>query len=183
MVAPSRTPGRVLAACALAAALTACGGAPQASEDDADGRDAASPAVMASPSGTSGTVSFGGHYRFANGMTVVTSTPKSFTPSSNAYPASGRALSVEMSLYNDGAQPYRLSSLTVIAKVDGVQAKQVVDPVQGYNGVVEADRDVVPGRNVRLQLAFAVPSRSAELTLSVRPESASQETANYRASA
>ncbi|WP_243859176.1 hypothetical protein [Amycolatopsis arida] len=130
-----------------------------------------------------GTLEFGRDHRFDSGVTVVVSTPKMFRPSDTAYPQSERAVAFEVSIYNDGPQPYRLSDLVVRAAVNDVPAKQVVDATQGFNGIVDADRDVPPQRNVRVNLAFAVPPEPAPLSVTVRPEPGSEDTAVYVGSA
>ncbi|OZM74175.1 hypothetical protein CFN78_06200 [Amycolatopsis antarctica] len=178
-----RTPGRILAAGALLV-LTACG-ATEASEGPTPGI-AGRPVAGAAPAGSTADptgLTFGSEYRFASGLTVRISTPKSFRPSDTAYPRSDRAVAVEVSLYNEGARSFRLSNLTAVARIDGAPAKQVVDPTQGFNGVVNADTDLPQGRNVRLMLAFAVPARPAELTLSVQPDGAVPVVASYRGEA
>lgn len=178
MLAPLRTPGRFLAACTLLA-LTACG----ATEASVPPGPAApgEPAVQASPAtAQDGSTPFGQEYRFESGLTLMISTPKSFTPSSSAYPRSPRAAAVEVSIYNGGEQPFRPTNLTATAKVDGEAAKQLVDPTQGFNGVADAATDLPPGRNIRLTMAFAMPERTAELAISVQPDSSVPATANYR---
>jgi hypothetical protein len=129
------------------------------------------------------TIAFGGQYRFDDGLTVAVSAPKSFRPSRSAYPQCPRAAAFEISIRNDGDQPYQLSGLSVSATTAGAVAKQVVDSTQGYTGVVDAGKDVQPGRDAQLTLAFAVPDQPAQLRLSVRPASASPVVVVYSGSA
>lgn len=171
-----RTPRHVLVAAALIG-LTACG-AP--ATGGVARNDAGSPAVQgAAAEPVQQLVNFGGQYRFADGITMSVSTPKQFQPSSSAYPHSDRAAAFEITIRNDGAQPYRLSGLGVSATVDGDQAKQVVDPTQGYSGIVDAGKDVPSGRDTRFTLAFAIDDRPAPMRLSLRPTATSTVVAVY----
>jgi len=176
MSAPLRKPGRILATLALLS-VTACG-ATEASEGPTYA-GSERPVTQGLPASNSGSIAFGAEYRFESGLTLMISTPKSFRPSSTAYPSSERAVAVEVSIFNGGSQSFRLSNLTAVAKVDGAPAKQVVDPTQGFSGVVDAATDLQPGRNVRLMLAFAMPAKSAELTVSVQPDDTGPAMANY----
>jgi hypothetical protein len=174
-----RTPSTLLAAFVLLV-VAGCGVTGQASggSTTAGGQpleQAAAPAAQ--------TVDFGGQYRFHDGLTVVVSTPKSFRPSGSAYPHSERAVAFEISLRNDGSQPYRLSGLSVSATVAGTAAKQLVDSTLGYTGIIDADKDVPPGRDAQFMLAFAVPEQSTPLRLSVRPAKVSPVSAIYSGSA
>ncbi|MFF5988184.1 DUF4352 domain-containing protein [Prauserella flavalba] len=122
---------------------------------------------------------FGADHRFESGLVVTVTGPKIFRPSESAYPRAGRAAAFGVVVYNETEQPYRLSSLSVSATTADQQAKQVVDPTQGYNGIVDADRDIPPGEIVRLQLAFVVPDRSTPVRLVVRPDVSTPATAVY----
>ncbi|PRX49286.1 hypothetical protein B0I33_103320 [Prauserella shujinwangii] len=176
-----RTPRAVLAVCAL---LAAAGCGQQAAGDESDIRSSAPPpsttVYAATPSGT--IAEFGSDYRFTSGLVVTVSPPKSFQPSPSAYPQSERAAAFGIAVYNRGEQPYRLSKLSVTATIDDQATKQVVDATQGYNGIVDADQDVLPGQTVRLTLAFAVPAEPTRMRLSLRPDSAASRTAVYSGS-
>jgi len=126
---------------------------------------------------------FGRDYRFEDGVTVSVSTPKSFQPSTTAYPQSERAVAFEIVIKNDSLQPYRLSGLSIVATVEGTIVKQVVDSVQGFSGIIGADRSILSSRSVRMSLAFAAPAEPAEMQLSLRPDSSSPDTALYCGSA
>jgi hypothetical protein len=178
-----RTPKRMIALCALLT-VTACGTtAPHENAATTSYAGAATSVRVASGLGGAAPVrtevGFGTDFRFQGGVAVSVATPRSFRPSATAYPQSARAVAFEIVLRNDGDQPYRLSGLTVAATVAGQQAKQVVDATQGYNGIVDAGKDVLPGRNVRVILAFAVPEVPAEVALAVRPATASPDAAMY----
>jgi hypothetical protein len=128
---------------------------------------------------SNGELAFGAGHTFADGVTITVSTPKSIHPSAAAYPACDRAAAFEIEVTNAGADPYRLSGLSVTATVAGTQAIQVVDSTQGFNGIVDAGTDIAPGRTVQLNLAFAVPLPATELRLVLRPDITSAITATY----
>ncbi|NIH82027.1 hypothetical protein [Amycolatopsis viridis] len=170
-----RTPRHAMAALVLVA-VTACGAPAQVgSGSTSTGGDIA--AQQALPALR--TLDFGGQFRFADGIAVSVSAPKPFKPSDSAYPHSDRAVAFEIIIRNEGAQPYRLSGLSVSATVGDVASKQVVDSTQGYSGIVEAGKDVQPGRDVRVNLAFAAPPQTAEMKLTLRPTATSPVIAVY----
>jgi len=178
-MAPARTPKLMLAACALFAAV-ACGVQVQAGSAPA----ALGPVPEAQPAVKApDTLKFGVGHTFADGVAITVSAPKSFQPSPAAYPASARAAAFEIEVTNSGAEPYRLSGFSVAATVAGTQAIQVVDSTQGFNGVLDAGKDIAPGRSVRMNLAFAVPPQPAELRMVLRPDTASPVSATYCGSA
>ncbi|MEU3273203.1 hypothetical protein ABZ639_20395 [Saccharomonospora sp. NPDC006951] len=176
----------MLAVCALLA-LTACG-APSADDDPAGstagitttGPSSAAPMTAAPAAPAS--IEFGSDHRFPSGLVVSVSEPKLFRPSDSAYPRSERAAAFGIAIYNETEQPYRLSSLSVRATVSEEEAQQVVDATQGYTGIVDADRDLPPGAMVRVTLAFAMPSKSCPVVLTVRPDTATGTTAVYTGS-
>lgn len=171
-----RTTRHVLIAAALVG-LAACG-AP--SPPGVARNDAGNPAIQGAPAQPAEQMlAFGAQYRFADGITVSVSTPKAFQPSSSAYPQSARAAAFEITIRNDGAQPYQLSGLAVSATLDGDTAKQLVDPTQGYSGIVDADKDVPPGRDASFTLAFAIADTPAAMRLSLRPTATSSTVAVY----
>ncbi|GHF15199.1 hypothetical protein GCM10017786_56190 [Amycolatopsis deserti] len=170
-----RTPRHAMAALALVA-VTACGAPAQVEggSTSTGGDVAIQQAVPALR-----TLDFGGQFRFGDGVAVSVSAPKPFKPSESAYPRSDRAVAFEIIIRNDGDQPYRLSGLSVSATVGDVASKQVVDSTQGYSGIVDAGKDVQPGRDVRLNLAFTAPPEPAEMRLTLRPTATSPVIAVY----
>lgn len=178
-----RRPKAVLAVCAAALALSSCAGPqaehrPQASLSSTPLADQETqPATAANTA-----INFGSDYRFPSGLVVSVSTPDVFRPSDNAYPRAERAVAFGVVLVNDGEQPYRLSNFSVSAMVDGVETKQVVDTTQGYNGIVDADRDLGPGKSVRLRLAFAVSDERGVIRMIVRPDTSAPEQVVFRGS-
>ncbi|GAB3714008.1 hypothetical protein GCM10027598_21810 [Amycolatopsis oliviviridis] len=177
-MAPPRTPKVLIAACSLMLAA-ACG--VQAPEKGAAALGADAPAQGLAATHAEGDLAFGAPHRFPTGVTIAVSAPKSFRPSASAYPQSPRAVAFGIEVTNAGDGTYRLSGLSVTGEVDGETAsvKQVVDPTQGYNGIADADKDVVPGRSVHLTLAFAVPDKPVKLRLQVRPSPAEPVAAKY----
>jgi hypothetical protein len=179
-MAPARIPRLLLACCAVLAAV-ACGVPKQPGAAPATAGQALVP--KGAPGPASGLLSFGAEHIFADGVAITVSTPKSFQPSPTAYPHSDRAAAFEIEVRNGGSDPYRLSGLSVTASITGIQAIQVVDSTQGFNGIVDAGKDLSPGRTVRLNLAFAVPTQPAELRLVLRPDTADPISATYCGSA
>lgn len=165
-----------LAGCVLFT-LTACGtstGASSTTTTALESEVAAEQSVRADQA-----IPFGNDFRFESGITVAVAAPKIFQPSETAYPQSPRAVAFEISIFNGSKRPYRLSDLGVTATVASTPAKQVMDATQGFNGIVDADRDVPPQRNVRLTLAFAIPDKQAPLCLELRPNRTTEATAVY----
>lgn len=184
-MATARLRALALTACAVLA-LASCGTSTDASSVPASA--AATQLVEESPVAEKQKVSvaaalpFGDDFRFQSGITGTVAQPKSFKPSETAYPQAARAVAFEISIYNDSNRPYRLSNLGVTATIAGKPAKQVMDATQGFNGIVDADRDIPPQHNVRLTLAFAVPAEQSPLRLELRPNRANQATATYMGS-
>ena len=168
---------RIVPAVALLG-LAACGAPAQV--DTAAG-DVGSRAVQAAAP-TPQLVTFGGQYRFTDGITISVAAPKSFRPSTSAYPRSDRGAAFDITIRNDGDQSYQLSGLSVMATVCGATAKQLVDSTQGYSGIVDAGKDVPPSRDVRVTLAFAVPPQQCEMRLSLRPAATTPVIAVYTGS-
>jgi hypothetical protein len=177
-----RTPSTLLAAFTLCAVAIcgACG----ASGQESNGSTSAGDQALAEDAGpVAQTMNFGAPYRFPDGVTVVISAPRPFHPSDSAYPRSNRAVAFEIGVRNDGDQPYHLSGLSVSATVEGAVAKQVVDSMQGYSGIVDADKHVQPGRDTGVTLAFAVPDEPHPIRLTVRTGEAGPVVAVYSGSA
>ena len=166
---------RIVPAIALVCLAAACGSPAQVGSAAGDFGSRAVQAAAPTPQ----MLTFGGQYRFADGTTISVAAPKSFRPSANAYPQSARAVAFDITIRNDGDQSYQLSGLSVAATVAGAPAKQLVDSTQGYSGIVDAGKDVPPGRDVQVTLAFAVPDQPSEMRLSLRPSAAAPVVAIY----
>ena len=170
-----RALGRIVPAIALAGLAEACGTPAQVGS--AAGGSGSGAVQAAAPSQQ--LLAFGAQYHFADGITISVATPKSFRPSASAYPPSDRGVAFDITIRNNSDQSYQLSGLSASATVAGASAKQLVDPTQGYTGIVDADNDVPEGRDVEVTLAFAVPGRPADLRLSLRPSASSTVVAIY----
>lgn len=178
-MAPPRTPKFLLAACSLVLAAACAVSAPEKGAAVLGAK--ASVPQEAAASHTEGELAFGAPHRFETGVTISVSSPKSFRPSASAYPQSPRGVAFGIEVVNAGEATYRLSGLSVSAETDGKDGavKQVVDAVQGYNGVADAGKDLAPGQSVRLNLAFAVPDKPVLLRLQVRPSASAPVAATY----
>ncbi|UOX88889.1 hypothetical protein MUY14_45710 [Amycolatopsis sp. FBCC-B4732] len=141
---------------------------------------AGSPAgAGASASQASNDLKFGADHRFASGLAISVGSPKSFRPSPSAYPQSPRGAAFDIQLTNEGATTYKLSGLTVTATSSGTAVKQVVDTTQGFTGITDAGKDVLPGRSVLITLAFAVPREQTQLRLQLRPSATEPAAVTY----
>ncbi|GAA4532708.1 hypothetical protein [Amycolatopsis samaneae] len=174
-MAPPRTPLILIAAGVLCTAV-ACG--VPAREGAAVMGAAVTPADTPAAQAGSDLV-FGSGHRFASGVSFSVAAPKSFQPSSAAYPPSPRGAAFEIEVVNNGVETYRLSGLAVTATIAGAPAKQVVDATQGFTGVSDAGKDVLPGRSTRITLAFAVPSEAVRMRLQLRPSATDPAAATY----
>ncbi|WIX82340.1 hypothetical protein QRX50_17020 [Amycolatopsis carbonis] len=174
-MAPARTPKLLLSACLLMA-VAACGVDAQEGTAALGGGGAPAKAAAAQ---TSRDLQFGAEHRFASGLTISVSAPQSFQPSPAAYPRSPRAASFGIEITNNGADSYRLSGFTVVAMIEGRPTKQVVDATQGLGGITDAGKDLQQGRSAQLTLAFAVPDRTTQLTVQLRPSASEPAVATY----
>lgn len=157
----------------------ACG-VPSAHEGTAALGAGGSPAgagASASPVGND--LKFGADHRFPSGLTISVGSPASFRPSPSAYPQSPRGAAFDVELTNEGSTTYKLSGLTVTATAAGAPVKQVVDTTQGFTGITDAGKDVLPGRSVHLTLAFAVPQEPTQLRLQLRPSATETAAVTY----
>lgn len=110
-----------------------------------------------------------------NGVTLVVSAPRSFTPTDTAYPRAARAVAFDMVIENSGNTVYRPAQLTFVATVDGVVAEQVIDSTQGYTGAVGAIDEVLPNQELRFAVAFGVPVEPSRVQVEVRPDTVSTD--------
>lgn len=159
--APARA---VLAACVLLV-LAACG--TSTTGDRAAGGSAAgsSPTNEAHDSFTQ----FGQKYRFGSGIMVSVSEPTTFQPSDAAYPPSSNAVAFEVWIRNETGHPYRMSNMSVTVTVNGRDARQIIDPTQGYTGVVGSGKGLPTDREQQVDLAFAMPADPASLRVTFQP--------------
>jgi hypothetical protein len=96
-------------------------------------------------------------------------------PSETAIPKAGRTAVFTITVYNGSKAPYRPSQLSVRATTDGEPAAELVDSVQGLNGLAAAVAELPPGRDTQLQLAFAVPESPVRVQLTIQPGGQGQD--------
>ncbi|MFD9704808.1 hypothetical protein [Lentzea sp. NPDC059081] len=118
---------------------------------------------------------FGTQRVWASGLSVVVSAPRSLTPSETAIPPAKRTAVFTITVYNGSKASYRPSQLSVRATADGNPAAELVDSVQGLNGLAAAVAEVPPGRDTQIQLAFAVSESPAQMQLTIQPGGQGQD--------
>ena len=123
----------------------------------------------------SGAAAFGTQRVWASGLSVVVSAPRSLAPSETAIPPAKRTAVFTITVYNGSKASYRLSQLSVRATADGQPAAELVDSVQGLNGLAAAVAELPPGRDTQLQLAFAVPETPTRMQLTIKPGGQGQD--------
>lgn len=120
---------------------------------------------------------FGTQRVWTSGLSVVVSAPRSLSPSETAVPRSARTAVFTVTVYNGSKSSYRPSQLSVRATADGVAAAELVDSVQGLNGLAAAVAELPPGRDTQFLLAFAVPESAVRMQLTVEPGGQGQDAA------
>lgn len=166
--------GRSALACALVALMvTACSAGPYSE---------ASPAERPTTTQTDGSsgrpsTQDGAAVPLDDGLTIIVSSPKSFTPTASAYPQSPRAVAFEMTIHNEASTVYRPTQLSVTATADGAEAPQLIDPTQGYTGVITSTEDVRPGQSLSFVVAFAMPTKQCTLELIVHADASADSVA------
>jgi hypothetical protein len=162
-----RTVGLAAVACVLLALVTGCGADVMSTAN----ANAVSPAAAPPAAIADRPAKFGERRPAGNSLVVTVSAPKPFVPGDTAYPRAPRAAAFEIAIENQGSRTYRPSQLMVkAATVDGQAMVAVVDTAQGYNGVVGAGTEVMPGRSTRLTVAFALPADQVDLRVTVQPD-------------
>jgi len=125
----------------------------------------------------SGAAAFGTQRVWASGLSVVLSAPRSLAPSETAIPPAKRTAVFTVTVYNGSKAAYRPSQLSVRATINGDPAPELIDAVQGLNGLAATVAEVPPGRDTQFQLAFAVPETAVQLQLTVQPGGQGQDVA------
>ena len=123
----------------------------------------------------SGAAAFGTQRVWTSGLSVVVSAPRSLKPSETAVPPAKRTAVFTITVYNGSKTSYRPSQLAVRALADGQPAAELVDSVQGLNGLAAAVAELPPGRDTQLQLAFAVPESPTRVELTIKPGGQDQD--------
>ncbi|MBW4720671.1 hypothetical protein [Saccharothrix obliqua] len=121
----------------------------------------------------SGPTAFGARRSWPDGLSVTVSPARSLKPSDTSTPKAPRTAVFTLTLLNATATAYRTSGLTVRAMVAGEPAAEVLDSVQGLNGL--SVTEVPPGGETTVTLAFAVPEQPVRMQLVVEPDGAGQD--------
>lgn len=132
-------------------------------------------ASTAPPPPASTFTAFGAQRVWGNGLSITVSPPKSLKPSDTSFPKSPRTAVFVVTLVNGTGATYRTGQLAVRATVGGAPVPEVLDTVQGLNGLSAAITEVAPGADTKLTLAFAVPEGPVRLQLVVEPNGANQD--------
>lgn len=157
---------RLLTACALLA-VTSCAVA----TDNGAAPSGVGDRTTKPPHGSSyPVVTFGEQHRFASGLVVAVSKPTTFQPSDAASPAAEYAIAFEISLHNKTGHRYKLSEMAVTLTVGDTRAARLIDPTQGYTGIVAPESDGLPtDQRTQVNLAFAVTPDPVDLELTLQP--------------
>lgn len=118
---------------------------------------------------------FGSRRTWPNGLSITVSPARSLKPSDTSFPKSPRTTVFVLTLGNGTSTAYRTGELTVHASVAGEPVPEVLDSVQGLNGLSSAVTEVPPGNDTRLTLAFAVPEHQVRMQLVVEPHGSGQD--------
>ncbi|WP_112265274.1 hypothetical protein [Lentzea terrae] len=125
----------------------------------------------------SGAAAFGTQRVWASGLSVVLSAPRSLAPSETAIPPAKRTAVFTITVYNGSKASYRPSQLIVRATVGDSPVPELVDSVQGLNGLAGAVAELPPGRDTQFQVAFAVSEQPVLMQLTVQPGGQGQDVA------
>ncbi len=122
-----------------------------------------------------GNAAFGTQRVWTSGLSVVVSVPRSLSPSETAIPRAARTAVFTLTVYNGSNSAYKPSQLAVKAMANGAAAPELVDSVQGLNGLAAAATELPPGKDTQVLLAFAVPEGPVQMQLTVRPGGQGQD--------
>ncbi|WP_433269290.1 hypothetical protein ACQPZF_06530 [Actinosynnema sp. CS-041913] len=117
---------------------------------------------------------FGAQRVWSNGLSITVSPARSLKPSDTSFPRAPRTAVFVLTVVNGTDTTYRTSQLAVRALVGGEPAAEVLDSVQGLNGLAAAVDELAPGADTMLTLAFAVPEELVRLQLVVEPNGSGQ---------
>lgn len=118
---------------------------------------------------------FGAQRVWASGLAITVSPPKSLRPSDTAFPKASRSAVFVVTINNNTRATIRPPQLAVRATAEGKTAQEVLDSVQGLNGVAAAINELPPGKDTTVTLAFAVPEAPVRMQLTVQLNSSGQE--------
>ncbi|MEU5690283.1 hypothetical protein [Actinosynnema sp. NPDC020468] len=165
---------RLAAGVCLVSALAGCA-APSGLSAPAVPRESTSAVAHAAPAAPdSAYTPFGVQRVWANGLSITVSAPKSLKPSGTSFPKSPRTAVFVVTIANGTGMAYRTNQLAVKALLGGTPVPEVLDSVQGLNGIGTAVNEVPAGGETTLTLAYAVPENTVRLQLLVEPNGADQ---------
>ncbi|HEX6342618.1 hypothetical protein [Umezawaea sp.] len=118
---------------------------------------------------------FGAQHVWTTGLSITIAQPKSLQPSSTAFPQAPRMAVFSVTITNGSKTEYRPTQLSIRALSNGRSAQEVIDSVQGLNGIATAVRELPPGRDTTFTLAFVAPEEPVLMRLVVEPNGAGQE--------
>ncbi len=118
---------------------------------------------------------FGTQRVWSNGLSITVSPARSLKPSDTSVPKAPRTAVFVLTLVNGSNATYRTSELAVRALVNGEPVAEVLDSVQGLNGLTSAVDEVAPGAETMVTLAFAVPDSPVRMQLVVEPHGSGQD--------
>jgi hypothetical protein len=162
----------------LTTALAGCAGAPDlVSAPAAQARE--TPSVrqggVADAPSIAPYTAFGAQHVWTTGLSITIAQPKSLEPSDTAFPQAPRMAVFTVTITNGSKTEYRPTQLSIRALTDGKASQEIIDSVQGLNGVTTAVRELPPGRDTTITLAFAAPKDPVRMQLVVEPNGAGQE--------
>ncbi|TWP52603.1 hypothetical protein FKR81_09875 [Lentzea tibetensis] len=135
------------------------------------------PAVLQRAEPRGGFADFGTQRVWASGLSITVGPPQSLKPSETAFPQAARTAVFTVTVFNGSKVTFRPSQLSVRALAGGQPTPELTDSVQGLNGLAAAVRELQPGQDTKLTLAFAVPENPVDLRLTVLPGGPGQDTA------
>lgn len=152
-----QTARRALAACALLAVLAGCGATVTSPQPPVALGSVEERAARPGPQAPAGELT-----ALGDGLSIAVSAPQSFVPTPSASPSAARAVGFEMTVRNEGSDPYRPTLLSLTAHIGAERTQQIVDSTQGYSGVVGTE-EIAPGKSLRFSVAFAVPQEKSSV--------------------
>jgi len=118
---------------------------------------------------------FGAQHVWTTGLSITIAQPKSLQPSDTAFPQAPRMAVYTVTINNGSKTEYRPTQLSIRALTNGRTSQEVIDSVQGLNGIATAVRELPPGRDTTFTLAFVAPKEPVTMRLIVEPNGADQE--------
>jgi hypothetical protein len=162
----------------LTLAVAGCAGAPHlvnAPAAEAGETPSVQQGGVAEAPSSSPYTAFGAQHVWTTGLSITIAQPKSLQPSDTAFPQAPRIAVFTVTITNGSKSEYRPTQLSVRALIDGQASQEVIDSVQGLNGIATAVQELPPGRDITVTLAFVAPKEPVRMRLVVEPNGAGQE--------